>query len=47
MPSVLGYISMETMDVLLKLDERFKRVFYRNFYMLMIEWVRHLVPLLS
>ena len=46
-PSVLGYISLETVDALFLADARFKRVYCRNVLMLMIAWVRFNVPFLA
>jgi hypothetical protein len=43
---VLGFISFEAMDVLYSVDPRFKRVYERNYFMLLIAWVKCAVPFL-
>jgi hypothetical protein len=45
-PSVVGFVSFETLDVLFSVDARFKRVFERNYFMLLIAWVKIAVPFL-
>jgi hypothetical protein len=45
-PSVLGYISFAALDMLFHVDARFERVYWRNFYMLVINWVKFSVPFL-
>jgi hypothetical protein len=45
-PSVLGFAGFEAMDVLFKVDPRFKRVYERNYFMLLIAWVKYSVPFL-
>jgi hypothetical protein len=45
-PSVLGFISFEAMDLLYSVDPRFKRVYERNYFMLIIGWVKNSVPFL-
>jgi hypothetical protein len=45
-PQVLGFISFEAMDLLYSVDPRFKRVYERNYFMLIIGWVKNSVPFL-
>jgi hypothetical protein len=43
---VVGFVSFETLDVLFSVDARFKRVYERNYFMLLIAWVKIAVPFL-
>jgi hypothetical protein len=45
-PSVLGYIPFAALDALFRVDPRFQRVYWRNFYMIVINWVKFSVPFL-
>ena len=46
-PSVLGYLPMAAMDALCQVDARFKRVYSRNMFLLIMHWVRAYVPYLA
>jgi hypothetical protein len=43
---VLGFASFEAVDVLYSVDPRFKRVYERNYFILLIAWVKYAVPFL-
>jgi hypothetical protein len=43
---VLGYIPFAALDALFQVDARFQRVYWRNFYMMVINWVKFGVPFL-
>jgi hypothetical protein len=45
-PSVIGYIPFAALDALFRVDPRFQRVYWRNYYMLIINWVKFSVPFL-
>ena len=41
---MLGYIPFAALDLLFQVDPRFQRVYWRNFYMIVINWVKFSVP---
>lgn len=41
---MIGYIAHESMDALFHADPRFKRVFSRNYFSLLLSWVKFNVP---
>jgi hypothetical protein len=45
-PCALGYLSLETLDALYSVDPRFCRVMRRNYFMLVMTWLKPTVPLL-
>ena len=43
---MIGYLDLHTLDALFAVDPRFSRVVRRNYYMLIMAWLKPTVPLL-
>lgn len=44
--SVIGYLDLHTLDVLFSVDRRFNRVLQRNYFMIVMNWLKPIVPFL-